>query len=126
MNRKIRVIKSDQEVARKCYQEGVAKSKEITTSKIAPSVSSTHNVKFVDLNLREEYTQERLTHVEDLKKIHIRPQGFQVTKIGTTLKESEEDELNCLQKNNLHLFVWNPSYMTWIDVDVVFHRLALY
>lgn len=49
----------------------------------------------------------------------------QVTKLGTSLYEPEEEELVTLLMRNIDLFVLAPSYMPDINTRVVCHHLTI-
>jgi len=83
------------------------------------------NVNMIDLDPREEYQQERLEPIENLKEVMIGSQPHQSTKIGTSLTPSEEKDLIQLLKGNLDLFAWAPSDMPGIDPNVACHDLAV-
>lgn len=67
--------------------------------------------------------KERLTPIEDLKKVLIGPQYFQVTKLETYLFKVEEEELVTMSRRNIDLFAWTPADMLGINAIVVCHQV---
>lgn len=73
--------------------------------------------------LEEEY--ERLTAIEDLKKVLIGPFDFQVIKLGTFLSKAKEENLVAMLSRSINLFSWALAGMLGIDTRMVFHHLAM-
>ncbi|XP_039687770.1 uncharacterized protein [Medicago truncatula] len=82
-------------------------------------------VQVIDLDPREDFPQERIEPIEAVKDIIIGPMPHQITKIGTSLSESEEEILVQLLRENVDLFAWAPSNMPGIDIGVACHHLAV-
>lgn len=53
----------------------------------------THNINFVDLDPREEFVEDQLMHMQDLKMVHIGSQNFLTTKIVTSLFKGDNNGL---------------------------------
>lgn len=50
-----------------------------------------HSINFVDLDKREEFMDDRMRAMQDLKAVQICSQSFQTSKIGTSLSKSKEE-----------------------------------
>lgn len=81
-----------------------------------PNVHNVH-VNLVYLDLREEYLEDRLVHVESLKQVQIDPHRFQTAKLETAMTKDEEEELIHLLQKNVELFFYNSSNMLGVNVN---------
>jgi hypothetical protein len=120
-NGKVGTIRGDQKLARECYHNSLRlqKTKKKSTNEL------THEVNMIDLDPREDFQQERIEPMEDLKEVPIGPEAHQTTKIGTFLSQEEETALVNLLRRNLDLFAWNPSKMPRMDPDIACHHLSI-
>ncbi|XP_039687900.1 uncharacterized protein [Medicago truncatula] len=115
-NGRVGVIRGDQKIARECYHASL---------KLGGKGRETLGVNLIDLDPREDYQQERIVPIEDLKDIVIGSDPNRTTKIGASLKEAEERNLIQLLQENFDLFAWSPSDMPGIDIKVACHHLAV-
>lgn len=67
-----------------------------------------------------------LTPIEFLKEVQIGLFHHQITKLGTSLSKSKEEDLITLLKKNIDLFAYAPSDMPNIDTIVACHCLVTY
>jgi hypothetical protein len=79
-----------------------------------------------DLDPREDFQEERVSPVDELKQVQIGDQPHQTTNLGTNLKPSEEERVVELLKRNADLFAWHPKDMSGIDESVITHKLSLF
>jgi hypothetical protein len=79
-----------------------------------------------DLDPREDFQEERVSPVDELKQVQIGDQPHQTTNLGTNLEPSEEEMVVELLKRNADLFAWHPKDMSGIDESVITHKLSLF
>jgi hypothetical protein len=120
--RRIGTIRGDKKIARECYHKSLRLQKGKKRSGVEDKRLS---VNMIDLDPREEYQQERIKSIEDLKEVLISPEPHQVTRLATSLQPEEDLALTQLLKENLDLFAWKPSDMPGIDPSIVCHHLAI-
>ncbi|GAU51914.1 hypothetical protein TSUD_416970, partial [Trifolium subterraneum] len=118
-NGKVRVVKGDQVLARRCYESSL-KIRHRPCKPVSPPVSEerTNGINMVnisDLDPREEFHDRRVSPIEDLEQVQIGEQPHQTTNIGTSLQPEEREKIITILRNNRDLFAWQPSDMPGID-----------
>lgn len=101
-NKQVGLIKGNQELARKCYRDGMKLKKKNNTQSIQSTV--THKVHFVDLGPHRDPLQDTLIPMEKLSIIHIGTKENYTTQIGTVLLQDKEAEIVQLLRKNVGLF----------------------
>lgn len=87
--------------------------------------ASSHNINFANLDPREDFSDQHLKLIEDLKQIQTGKTPDQVTSIGANLSQEEEGTIIELLRNNIDLFAWTPADMPGIDPSFIYHKLSL-
>ena len=82
-NMYVGIVKGDQEVARKCYQNNLRIKRVAVNVNPLPRYNSC-NVNFVGLDLINKYLEDKLISIEDFKEIQIDLQTFQTKKVVTS------------------------------------------
>ncbi|GAU32582.1 hypothetical protein TSUD_146960 [Trifolium subterraneum] len=128
-NGKVRVVKGDQVLARKCYESSL-KIRHRPSKPVSPPVSEERTnginmVNITDLDRREEFQDRRVSPIEDLEQVQIGEHSHQTTNIGTSLQLEEREKIVTLLRNNRDLFAWQPSNMPGIDESIITHKLSI-
>lgn len=55
----------------------------------SPLRPCSHSVDFIDLDLREEYMEDKLVLTNDLEEVQIIPESFQITKLDTFVTKTK-------------------------------------
>ncbi|GAU29444.1 hypothetical protein TSUD_150140 [Trifolium subterraneum] len=128
-NGKVRVVKGDQVLARKCYESSLKirhrPSKPVLHPVSGERTNEINMVSVTDLDPREEFQDRRVSPIEDLDKVQIGEQPHQTTSTGTSLKPEERERIITVLRNNRDLFAWQPSDMPGIDESVITHKLSV-
>ncbi|RDX78297.1 hypothetical protein CR513_41446, partial [Mucuna pruriens] len=108
---------ADHLVVRHCYEDSLRIGSQANRLDV--------NVLDLDLDHRCDDDQEKPLPAEDLKEINIGPDPTHKTKIGTTLKQEDENYLISFLCENREVFAWSSANMPGIDPEFICHRLSI-
>jgi len=138
---KVIVIKSDQEEARKCYENSLKTKRSVVMVIERPPASDSSAEEepeeaMLDASvgatlMEEDFSNESLA--ENVQKERPRPEdyiverqiGGKVFKLGRFLSQEEREEVVAVISRHLDAFAWNAADMPSIDPDFLCHRLTM-
>lgn len=121
---RVSVVMEDQVVVQECYLNSLAVARE-PLNLVAILRLGMDDSDASSRILRTGAENKRLTPTKDLKEVWIGPLPHQVTKLGISLPELEDDDLIALLRKNIKLFTLAPSYMSGIDTRDVCHIIPI-
>lgn len=119
-NRGVGVIKADQQVARKGYEDSL---NEKMNKGARMTTSITHEVNYLELDPREDFQDRQPQQAERLKSVVVGDVPNKTTQIGTTVAKEFEQQLVEVLKKNPDAFAWTAADMPEVDPNFLCHRL---
>jgi len=74
---------------------------------------------------RPRTTKDRLEAREELRRVPLLDEEHN-TCIGTAMAAAEAEIMHVTLKKNVDLFVWTPSDMSGVSLDIITHRLSMF
>jgi len=123
LSRKVIVIKSDQQEAKKCYENSLKTKRGVFMVVERPPMEEAPMEEDRVCVSRAENTRER--RPEPAEKVVERQIGGKTFKLGKSLDQEDQNQVVEVISHHLDAFAWSASDMPGIDPDFLCHRLIM-
>ncbi|RDY13737.1 hypothetical protein CR513_01293, partial [Mucuna pruriens] len=117
VGRRVGSVWVDTHVAQRCYEDSLRVERHAPLDEV--------NALDLDLDPRSQFEREGPLPAEDLKEVQLGPRQEQITKIGTTMSQKEEEMLTAILIANYDVFAWSARDMPGIDPTFMCHQLSI-